>query len=141
MKSKELEIKLAKREGRIRDELIFQYDNLLHVLSVTIRPLSRKRWVSGAAPADVPVRQACHIAGSCDGYATHDWDICRRHFGIPVGSLDEDIPADRLPTTKQVLDYIDDVRQRVHSWLGEIAAAGLPNRSAFVLAPARPSHW
>jgi hypothetical protein len=118
MKYQELDKRVAMRQGRIRDELIFQYDNLFHVLSVTIRPLSHKQWTRGATPASTPVRQACHIAGACDGYATQDWGICKRHFGVPVDSLDEDIPPDRLPTTKQVLDYITDVRHRVHAWLG-----------------------
>jgi hypothetical protein len=65
--------------------------------------------------ARMPVRQACHIARACDAYATRDWDICRRHLGAPVDSLDEDLPVDRLPTTGQVLDYIDEVRGRVRA--------------------------
>jgi hypothetical protein len=134
MKPKELELKIADRQGRIADELIFQYDNLLHVLSVTIRPLSHKQWVSGATPARTPVRQACHIARACDAYATRDWDICRRHFWAPVDSLDEDLPVDRLPATRQVLDYIDGVRGHIHAWLG-----GMSNED--LLGPAPNPGW
>jgi hypothetical protein len=114
----ELRVKIAARQGRMADELIFQYDNLFHVLSVTIRPLSRKQWVSGTTPAHTPVRQACHIAGSCDAYATREWDICERHFGAPVCSLDGKIGVDQLPTTQQVRGYIEGVRGHVHTWLG-----------------------
>jgi hypothetical protein len=118
MKSHELDQKIAERKGHVRDELIFQYDNLFHVLSVTIRPLSHKQWTSGATPARTPARQACHIAGSCDKYATRHWDICERHFGSAVDSLDGDLSHDQLPTTAQVLDYVVQVRDRVHTWLG-----------------------
>jgi hypothetical protein len=118
MKPRELETKVAERQGYIREELIFQYDNLFHVLSVTIRPLSHKQWTTGATPARTPVRQACHIARACDAYATQEWDICEQYFGIPVHSLDTDLPRERLPTTEQVLAYIDSVREHVHDWLG-----------------------
>lgn len=117
MKPHELEKKVAERQGMIREELIFQYDNFFHVLSVTIRPLSHKQWTTGATPARTPVRQACHIARACDAYATQKWDICEQYFGIPVHSLDIDLPREQLPTTKQVLAYIDSVRAHVDDWL------------------------
>ena len=70
MRQKELEDRVAAREDRIAPELLFQYENLFHVLSVTIRPLSHMQWTRGDTPARTPARQACHIAGSCDAYAT-----------------------------------------------------------------------
>jgi hypothetical protein len=134
MKPQELEKRVAERHGRIGDELIFQYDNLFHVLSVTIRPLSHKQWISGATPARTPVRLACHTAGSCDAYATREWGICKRQFGVPADSLDKQIASDRLPTTEQVLSYIDDVRRRVHAWLGDMSNGEL-------LGPAPNAGW
>ena len=118
MKPRELEARIAERRESIAEELIFQYDNLFHVLSVTVRPLSHKQWTSGATPARTPVRLACHIAGSCDAYATGEGMICERRFGAPIDSLDADLAHDLLPTTRQVLAYIDEVRGRVHEWLG-----------------------
>ena len=121
MKQKDLEQRIAARQGRIADELILQYENLFHLLSVTSRRMSHKQWTSGPTPARTPVRQACHIVGSSDAYATGNWDICREHFGIQVDSLDVEIPADQLPTVKQVLAYTDAARQRVSRWLGAMS--------------------
>jgi hypothetical protein len=115
MRPKELEDKIAARQGRIAPELLF------HVLKVTIRPVSHRQWTSGDTPAQTPVRQACHIAGACDGYATGDRDICERHFGLPVCNFDQEIPADQLPTTEQVLAYIEVVRRHVADWLGDMS--------------------
>jgi hypothetical protein len=122
---KEVEKKVAARQGRIAPELVFQYDNLFHVLSVTIRRISHRQWTSGDTPAQTPVRQACHIAGACHVYATGERDICERHFGVPVCSFDQDIPADQLPTTEQVLVYIELVRDRVADWLGDMSNEAL----------------
>ena len=48
MKPRELQTKVVARQGRIGDELIFQYDNLFHVLSVNIRHLAKNQPQSGA---------------------------------------------------------------------------------------------
>jgi hypothetical protein len=103
-------------------------------LSVTIRPLSDKQWTHGATLARTPVRLACHIAGSCDAYATREWSICKRHFELPVDSLDQEIASDRLPTTKQVLIYVDDVGRHVHAWMGDVSNKEL-------LGPAPNAGW
>ena len=42
MRQKELEEKGAARQGRIAPELLFQFENLFHVLKVTIQPISRR---------------------------------------------------------------------------------------------------
>jgi hypothetical protein len=121
MKPKELEQRIAARQGRIADELILQYENLFHVLSVSSRRMSHKQWTSGPTPARTPVRQVCHITGSCDAYAAQDWGICREHFGRPVDWLNIETPADQLPKVKQVLEYVDAARQRLTRWLGAMS--------------------
>jgi hypothetical protein len=110
------------------EELAFQYDNLFHVLRVTIHRISLKQWVEGADPFRTPVRQACHILESCEYYATGEGGGCRRRFGCLAGSLDGEIPAEQLPNPAQVVDYLLDVEQKVKAWLGGIREEDLLGR-------------
>ena len=115
--------------SRITDELAYQYDNLFHVLSVTIRGLSRKQWTAGDSPFQTPARLACHIVWACEGHATGDWDGCLRRFGCPVQALDEEIPAEQLPTIEQVLGYIEQVHAQVKTWLSALDDEHLLDRT------------
>ena len=111
------------------DELIFQYDNLFHVLGVTIRRLSRKQWSSGKSTALTPARLACHILWACEFYATGDGEGCVRRFGCRANSLDGEIPAEQLPSVAQTVDYIEEVKMEVRHWLSGIQDANLLERT------------
>ena len=87
------------------ESLIFQYDNLFQVLTATIRPLSRKQWVGGTRPGQIPVRQTCHILWACEMYAGGGKLACRERFGCAVHSLDGEIDPALYPTPKIVIEY------------------------------------
>jgi hypothetical protein len=104
----------------ILNELIFQYDNVLHVLAVTIRPLSRKQWIAGAIPSQMPARQVFHILWGLELHATGQLDGCQRRFGCSANDLDTVIPPEQLPGVNQALSYLDEVHAIVHSWLSSL---------------------
>jgi hypothetical protein len=114
----------ASRKGKITmpfsssvPELIFQYNNLFEVLTATIRPLSRKQWVGGPRPSQIPARQACHIIWACEVYATGNLDGCQPRYGCAMENLDFDIPVALYPTPHQVIHYANEVRGMVKLWL------------------------
>jgi hypothetical protein len=90
-------------------ELVFQYNNLFHVLVATIRPLSRKQWINRPRPSQVPARQACHILWSCELFATGNRDGCQTRFGCSVHALDGEISEALIPTSMQVIEYAGEV--------------------------------
>jgi hypothetical protein len=104
----------------LMDELIFQYKNLFHVLAVSIRQITHQQWTSGVSPFQTPVNQACHILWACEMYATKNREGSSQRFGCPVESLDGDLSVDNLPTTIQVLEYLEIVQGKVKKWLGSI---------------------
>ncbi len=111
------------------EELVFQFDNLFHVLGVTIRRVSRKQWGSGETPFQTPARQACHILWACESYATGDWGRFQNRFGINAYSLDAEIPPDQLPTPEQILAYLEEVQGEVRARLGSYTDNALLDRT------------
>ena len=121
MHPKEVQKIVAERGDRMSEELAAQFDNLFHVLCVTIKRLSWKQWSSGNTPERTPARVACHIIGPCESYVTGKYNSCYRRFGINVNLIDDDIHPEQLPTPRQVVEYAEEVRQLVRDWLGNLS--------------------
>ena len=112
---------VADRGDRISEELAAQFDNLFHVLAVTIKRLSWKQWSSGETPERTPARIACHIIRSCESYATDEYGNLLSRFGIIANLMDEGSALDHLPTQLDVVAYAGDVGQLVREWLGSLS--------------------
>ncbi len=125
MKVKEVKRIIEQREDRISDELAAQFDNLFHVLIVTIKRISQKQWGSGVTPARTPAHQACHIVASIANYITGDYDGCLHRFGVAADSLDEKIDTTQLPEPSDVARYVEETQQLVGNWLRGIGNAEL----------------
>ena len=121
MDPKEVRRIVAKRGDRISEELAAQFDNLFHVLCVTIKRLSWKQWTSGDTPERTPARIACHIIEPCESYATGIYGSSLRHFGIAPHPFDEEITPDQLPTQKEVVAYAEEVGKLVRNWLDSLS--------------------
>lgn len=121
MDSKEVDRIIAERGDRISEELAAQFDNLFHVLSVTIKRLSWKQWSSGDVPEHTPARIACHIIGPCESYATGEYNSCLLRFGMTADPFDKEVTPDQLPTLREVVAYAEEVQQLVRNWLENIS--------------------
>ena len=111
---------VAERGDRISEELAAQFDNLFHVLCVTIKRLSRKRWSSGETPERTPARIACHIIAPCESYVTDRYSHTRHRFAMTADLQDEGISPEQLPTPMEVVAYAKQVGMLVREWLANL---------------------
>ena len=105
----------------IAESLTHQFSNTLDVLRETIGLVPDAQWTVGESPSRIPARQACHIIGGCDMYSAKDRFAWDRRFGAPVGLMDKDVPAERLPSKDAMVAYLDDTRDQVAQWLAAMA--------------------
>lgn len=113
------------RGDRISAELAAQFDNLFHVLILTIKNLSRMQWTTGETVERIPARIACHIIGPCESYAIDRVDSCSQRFGFESSLTDDEITPEKLPEPDKVVAYAEEVKILVHNWLNRLDNATL----------------
>ena len=123
------------RPVTVNDALLQQFDAVLDRLRETIEMMPEDDWNTGDSRRHTPVRQAVHILGAFESYADRFVGVqfsWTERWGCAVGGFGRKIPVDELPDRAPVVEYLDEVRQKVHRWLGELSAEQLskPRRSA-----------
>jgi hypothetical protein len=121
MDPKKVQRIIAERGDCIGAELAAQFENLFHVLCLTIKRLSWKQWSTGAKSESTPARIACHIIGPCESYATGMKDSCLSRFGMTSDLADDGIDPILLPKPAEVVAYAEGVSQLVHQWLDKLS--------------------
>ena len=107
----------------VNETLIFQFGVVLDQLRETIETIPADEWVRGDSRRQTPVRQAVHIIGPFEAYASR---AAGGHFrwgdrwGHKVGTFARKIPVDELPDQQAVIEYLEEVRATVERWLGGI---------------------
>jgi hypothetical protein len=104
----------------IVESLVFQFETTLGEVGETIAAIPDDEWKKGERGDLVPVRQVCHIIAGCDVYASEGLDkpfAWEDRLGAPVGLLHRALTPDELPDKQAVVDYLDETRGLVKTWL------------------------
>ena len=104
----------------VNDAVIHQFDAVLDQLCETIEMIPEDEWTTGDSRRHTPVRQVVHILGAFESYADRFAGVrfsWTGRWGCAVGGFGRKIPPEELPDRAAVVEYLDEVRQKVHHWL------------------------
>ena len=116
----------------IGETLIGQFDRVWQTLREGIEKIPEEHWRSGEIDFLVPARQGHHAIQAVEFYARPEekgFDGTAR-FGVHGAKA----PADKLPTQKQMLEYLEEIRERVSTLLGQMSDVQM-------LAPKKAFPW
>lgn len=100
----------------IATELAEQYERAWRMFRAAVELFTEEQWRAGAISSLVPARHACHVVETADFYcASVPPDEFK--WGSRVGGFWDTAPARNLPSQEHVLEYLDDVEQKVAAWL------------------------
>ena len=119
----------------VNESLVYQFDAVLNQLRETIEIIAADEWLKGDSRRHTPVRQVVHILGAFESYANRfarERSSRAERWDHLVGGFGRKIPVEELPDQAAVIEYADEVRQKVHHWLSGLSPEHLrkPCRSA-----------
>jgi len=113
----------------IVESLIDHFNRTWDMVRGAIEALSPEEWRAGDVEQFVPARQALHIIGSADFYSG-EWEGDQFPWDERTSCDWEGAPREKLPSQKQLLAYLDDVKARIETWLTRRGDKGLLDEPA-----------
>ena len=94
-----------------------QFDLAIGLIAKTIPAFSHEQWTRGISHFEVPAKVAYHLIDSLDHYFREEKENERNYrFG---GGWDE-LPDEKQPSQQQLLEYLDEMRERISNYLESI---------------------
>jgi hypothetical protein len=105
-------------------DLLDQHRRAISMLRATIGKFSAEQWTSGISWFQSPAKVAYHVVECLDAYFREDPDADYRwghRFGAPFWEL----PDAEQPSQKALLEYLDDLEDRIERELSALTDADL----------------
>jgi len=116
---------LNTEDERLADTLVEEYRLMFDMYEEAIKQIPENHWASGEIDYLIPARLIFHAIEAADYYTPDNptGNVWKNRYGIDPES--GHIAAEKLPNQQQILEYHQEVCDKINTWLGGLTMADM----------------